>query len=502
MKKCFIYVRVSTEEQLKGFSVQDQLERCRNYARGKNYLISREFIEPFTGTEYYRPQMDAMKEALKAGEAEVVLVMNISRWARNTLYSLALEKEVTDLGAEVVYTETPYAKTAEGTLLKHIQASLAEYEREKILERMSSAKRQRAKTGQPMPGRWDPYGYHYVGARKSGSFVVVEEEAAIVRQIFDWCIYEKMPTNAIAKRLTKMGVLTRGDMAGLKRRFHRGVWGRTSVWTILTNAMYKGEYWWGSPDPILIPVPAIIAPELWAAAQVQLADNKQTARRNTRFEYLMQTRMYCKDCGRLFYCHEQGTDTGALTGYYRCGGQYRKWNPDGLTAMCKRSLRSVDVDRVVWEKLRQTIRDPDRLRQFMDPGVDDTERALVMQGLERIEADLGDADKRQLRLIDLYTNEDLDQAALKEAASKLKSERAELRKRRKGLEERLSVLVQSASRYSQVQDFVDILIKRIDNMDFEGMRQTVLVLDVYGVVTRGATPDDDEIRLVTGKPVV
>src|SRR5262249_55422277 len=150
------------------------------------------------------------------------------------------EEELSRRGALVEYVVGQYQNNDEGRLQKQIRASIAEYEKAKILERLSRGKRGKAKSGFAVVAARPPYGYQ-VKAEPHKAWLVVDEcEAAVVRCVYQWFIYGEdrprlidrrpMSLRAIATRLTADGVPTRGDgMPHVAKRNGPGVWSAAMV---------------------------------------------------------------------------------------------------------------------------------------------------------------------------------------------------------------------------------------------------------------------------------
>ena len=73
--KAAIYARVSTEEQVHNFSIENQLERLRKYCKDRDYNIVEEFIDPgFSGTTLNRPALTKLLDKANGTELDIVLV--------------------------------------------------------------------------------------------------------------------------------------------------------------------------------------------------------------------------------------------------------------------------------------------------------------------------------------------------------------------------------------------------------------------------------------------
>jgi hypothetical protein len=119
----------------------------------------------------------------------------------------------------------PLEQRAEGWLFFQVRCALAEYERAKILERTKRGMLGCARPGH-VHGAIVPLGYRYVAGDHYGHVEIDEDEAAVVRTIFDLCL-QGMAAKSIARRLTDARIPTRRDRhptSGSRKSCGVGVW--------------------------------------------------------------------------------------------------------------------------------------------------------------------------------------------------------------------------------------------------------------------------------------
>ena len=92
VRRVAIYVRVSTEEQVEGYSLDAQRRAARAYCAERGWQIRVEYVEKGRSARYEdlsrRPQFKAMLEAAEDHHFDVVLVHKLDRFARNLLVLL------------------------------------------------------------------------------------------------------------------------------------------------------------------------------------------------------------------------------------------------------------------------------------------------------------------------------------------------------------------------------------------------------------------------------
>lgn len=152
MKRAAIYARVSTVDR--GQDPETQLHQLREFAARRGFAIAEEFVDRASGTRSDRERFRRLMEAARRRQFEVVLVWRYDRFARSMRELVNALSEFEALGIDFIsYGEGADTTTPQGKLLFGIMASLAEFERSLIAERvkagMQRAKAQGKHTGRP-----------------------------------------------------------------------------------------------------------------------------------------------------------------------------------------------------------------------------------------------------------------------------------------------------------------------------------------------------------------
>ena len=147
---------------------------------------------------------------------DVVIVYDIDRLARKSVYQFLIEEEFTKSGVSVEYVIGQYDDSDEGRLQKQIRASIAEYEKAKTIERTKRGKRAKAKRGYVNVASRPPYGYKVLSEPHKSWLIVDEDEAQVVRMIFQWYLYgdkhdKPLSYYQIFNKINQLGIPTRGD---------------------------------------------------------------------------------------------------------------------------------------------------------------------------------------------------------------------------------------------------------------------------------------------------
>ena len=87
-----LYARVSSEEQVEGYSIDAQLRQCRDYAKNQGWTVVAEYVDEGRSARAEdtskRPKFKAMLEAAKNREFDILIVHKLDRFSRNLLLTL------------------------------------------------------------------------------------------------------------------------------------------------------------------------------------------------------------------------------------------------------------------------------------------------------------------------------------------------------------------------------------------------------------------------------
>src|SRR2546428_3098106 len=274
-----LYCRVSTEEQAEKYGLASQLSELRVYVKRKGYTVPEgaEFLDDgYSGADLERPALSRLREAIRARAFQVVMIHDTDRLSRKLSHQLLLIEEFERAGVEVEFLTVSKDASPEGRLLLQVKGVIAEYEREKIRERTSRGRREKARRGLVVTGPY-PYGYR-ADAANPGRVVVQDDEAHVVRMMYGWLANEHRSIRTITIELRRLGIAPRRGRA----------WAPSSVRKILTSPFYIGKAFYNRREKIENPttgrrgtgrrfrpesewiplsVPAIVSPELFEQAQ-------------------------------------------------------------------------------------------------------------------------------------------------------------------------------------------------------------------------------------------
>lgn len=438
-----IYGRVSSQDQVKGYSLGNQIDKCIEKAGTHEVL---QYIEEgITGEIMERPQLNRLREDIEKGIITEVICYDPTRLSRKLLVQLLIKEELDKYNVKLTFVNTDYAANAEGDLQFNITGSFSQYEKAKIKERTVGGKIRKMKEGKVL-GAYGLYGYDY--DKEKQSYVINEEQAEVVRMIFNYFTDPSSPfkgINGIAKHLTNIGIPTAKNKA---------VWHRQVVRQIILNESYTGNHPQRKHNSegdyvrvqsgqtrtqkvrpkeewIYTQIPSIISVEQYERAQELLKVSKRRHAKESKRPYLLSGLIRCTDCGN--------TMTGRVTTWW---GEKRpeytdKKNYSGAVHTgCGNNIKCEDLDELVWSQVLEVLNEPEKALNRKE----NRNSHYKQQELEAITEQLEKIKKSRKRLISLAAiSEDADLTEIKNQLSELKSKETALQEKYNQLEKELKV---------------------------------------------------------------
>lgn len=431
IRRVAIYGRVSTEHeaQLSAFENQQAWYEAEVQRHPDWSVVARYYDEGITGTAARkRPAFMQMRRDAKAGKFDLVVTREVCRFARNTVDTLTVTRELKDLGIEVYFIQDNiWTMDGDGELRLTIMATLAQEESRKISERTRWGQLQAMRRGVVF-GNDSIYGYTLRGGR----LAVEPEQADVVRRIYRAFLTERKGARAIARALTRAGVAPplRSD----------GVWSANTVLGILRNEKYCGDLLQkkyrttdhlthrkvvndGTEERFCLRDhhEAIVSRADFQAVQAELARRAGLKEAGSRFSarYWYSGKIRCGACGRSFALKRTRRADGTEYTRFVCRGRLE--GTDACRMPAVRGEVLLAAVRAVWKYLS-----PDRpamaaevLRALEAPAPDGRETERLRQALLRQEG-------RRDRAVEAYLDGTLDRAELRRMLSRLEGETARL----------------------------------------------------------------------------
>jgi len=226
MKDTALYVRVSTEKQEEGYSLEFQQERLKAYCVATNLHVKDIFIDGgYSGSNLSRPGLQSLLERIK--EFDVIVVYKLDRLSRSQKDTLHLIEDVF-LPNNVDFisiSESFDTGSAFGRAMVGILSVFSQLERENIKQRMMAGRVQRAKNGLHNGSFYVPIGYRYI----DGQLKVDDYESNQLTEAAELYV------NGIGARKIERIL----NQRGYKHSY--GEWkGSSNISTTLFNPVYRG----------------------------------------------------------------------------------------------------------------------------------------------------------------------------------------------------------------------------------------------------------------------
>lgn len=227
-KRVAIYARVSKrlDEQETSYELQVN-ELIKSVESNPGYELVSVFADKESGMKTKnRPAFNQMMNLARIGGLDMIITKSVSRFGRNAIEIPKIIRELRDLGVSVYFErENISTKDFLDEFLLNILSSVAEEESRQTSANIRWSFDKKMSKGENITLRL--YGYKIV----RGEFQLNEEEAAVIRTIYDWYINE-VPYTEMIRRLYSMNIKSPTGK-------HR--WASSTIENILTNEKYCGD---------------------------------------------------------------------------------------------------------------------------------------------------------------------------------------------------------------------------------------------------------------------
>ena len=418
-KRAILYARVSGDDRKYATSgIESQLADCRRYVAERGYEVVNEVYETpdkVTSGADWLPELDRVLKLAQGGAFDVLVVREIDRLARNRFKQMSVEIQLESCGARVEYVIGQFEESAEGRLLKGLMSEFAEYEREKIRQRTARGIVRSVEAGNvKLSGFGAPYGYTIAMKDGRRALIVNEQEAAIVRLVFDMYVNRRLGMFTIAQYLSEHQIPAPKKSSA---------WQESAVGFILANETYTGHWYygkikrWNSPDRratkikqpretwIEVSVPSIIGQEEFDTAGQIRNENKRHRGKQKKHFYLLGGMLRCGECGHSVTGRTIGGEKKYR--YYKCGVAHNPKRFSRFSLRCNGPHYCADdIDRVVWEYVKTVYMQPDVLQEALANYRERQSevKSPVLQMIESTQKALEAAEQGKARLLRGYTS--------------------------------------------------------------------------------------------------
>lgn len=339
-----IYIRLSREDDDKSFesqSITNQKSLLSQYAKENNLRVYDYYIDDgFSGTNFDRPDFNRLLNDIELGKVNMVITKDMSRLGRDYIGTGNLiEKYFPQHNVRYIAVTDNIDTFLDNSNndIAPFKAIMNDMYAKDISKKIRASLTAKMKDGKYVGGRC-PYGYMNDPEDKN-HLVVFEEQAVIVRRIFDMCL-DGLTYYKIAKVLTNERIKTPAQYYNFEWRsdYNRknGEWHSKTIQDILTNRIYTGDLVQHKRTKVNYKVKKVVRInpkdyiivsntheaiiDKYIFEEVQKRLPKNVGRNEKKEQHLLDGLLYCGDCGhRISVQSRRKKDNRCYTicNYYR-----------------------------------------------------------------------------------------------------------------------------------------------------------------------------------------
>ena len=506
-----LYARLSKDDEQQGpsLSIENQKRILETFARDNGFLNCRFFVDDgWSGANFQRPGFMEMMDCVESGEVKCVITKDLSRMGRNYL-QVGMFTEITfpKKGVRFIAINDGVDSAQGENDLTPLKNLFNEWMVRDTSKKIKAVKRAKGMSGKPITSQ-PVYGYL---KGEDERFIVDEEAAPVVKQIYDLCLAGNGPTK-IARVLTEQGVPTPGTLeyrrTGSTRRYHPGYeckWATNTIVHILERKEYLGHLVNFKTEKVSYKVKSsvenpeekqvifenthepIIDPDTWERVQEL---RKQRKRPNRYDEVgLFSGLLFCADCGSVLYQQRYENKTRKQDCYI-CGNYKKRTHDctahfirtDLLTAGVTANLKKITAYAAKHEKQFMKL----LVQQNEDGGK--RRNAAKKRELEAAEKRIGELSAIFKRLYEDSVAGRITDERFSELSADYEAEQRQLKERAAELQGELSK-AQEAS--VNAERFMNIVRRHIS---FEELTPTLLREFIEKIVVHECSYDENKHR--------
>lgn len=386
-KQVGIWIRVSTDMQVKDDSPEHHERRARYYVESRDWQAVEVYrLEAVSGkTVMNHPEAQRMLKDLRSGRITGLVFSKLARLARSTKELLEFAEIFRREGADLVsLAEQIDTSTPAGRLFFTIVAAMAEWEREEISSRVAASVPIRAKMGKPLGGQAS-FGYKWQDKN-----IVIDEKEAAVRKLMYEIFLDCQRKKTTAERLNDLGHRTRNGSRFSDTTVDRLLRDTTAKGQRLANhtkSIGEGKQWITKPQEewVIVPCAPIISVELWEKCNAILEEQlSKRAKKGRISEYLLAGYVKCT-CGTSMYVFSTAKK-------FTCKN-------------CKNNVKVADMDEIYQQVLKGYLNDiePKMYVEELEKAIAEKEYLLITSTKKRAQLR-----KKMDDLVPLRVSGDLD----------------------------------------------------------------------------------------------
>lgn len=478
-----LYARVSSEEQKQGQNIQTQVEFANKYGNTFSLKVVECYLdEAISGTVplHNRPAGMDMLEAAREKRFDIIIVYRLDRLARKLKVLLDAWEELDGLGIGIrSMTEPLDTSSPLGRFVMQLLGSIAELERETILERTRDGRESIVRRGY-WPGGIPPMGYRIEheaanGTAKGRGYLVEQvDEAETIRLIYKLYTEDKMSLANVSAYLNGRSVPTSTEM----RKGEPSTWTAARIHSILRNPVYKGTFDFyrrknqSNRDHVQGDSPPLVDEETWETAQRQLVDNLKASPRNMKRFYLLRGIPRCGLCGRT--C----VGTGRLKegrSHYVCNGNRQENRMPRCPGV---RIRAEALEELVWEDIKEFARTPGKVIDLLAKKVERESKqgSGIRQEIAKLDDEIQEIERRRHLVINQGSRGLISDEEAEAALLNTQREIQVIQNRRKTLAGQVQLYNMQETQVGQTEALLATLVDKVEHADEQSKRAMVEAL--------------------------
>ena len=415
-----IWLRVSTDDQVRGESPEVHEKRARMYAEARGWRVREVYrLDAVSGKAVLsHAEAQRMLADIASGHITGLIFSKIARLARNTKELLEFADAFRDANADMIsLQEAIDTGSPAGRLFFTVIAAMAQWEREEIADRVAASVPVRAKMGKPIGGQ-APFGYCWNDKRLEPD----PKEGPIRALLYDLFI-EHRRKKTVARLMNERGYRTRNGSA----------WSDTTVDRLLRDTTAKGVHrqnytrtndrtrsWELKPENewVQTPVAAVISADIWDTCNGILEQQSQKREKPTRKNVHLFTGFAHCGCGSKMYVWKE--------------------SPKYVCPKCRNKIAIADLEAVYRDQLSAFLLSPADIAAHLaaaNETIREQERLI-----EAAETELRKLEAEDERLYQLYLAEGLSPDEFGRRHRPLAARRGQLENELPRLQAQLDVL--------------------------------------------------------------
>ena len=507
--KIALYSRVSTSEQSEhGYSIHEQEQ-----------VLIKEVVKNYPGYDYEtyidsgisgkniegRPAMKRLLQDVKDNKIEMVLSWKLNRVSRSMrdVFNIIHEFKEHGVGYKSI-SENIDTSNASGEVLITMFGLIGSIERQTLISNVKFSMNAKARSGEAITGRVLGYTLSLNPLTQKNDLVIDENEAHIVREIFDLYLNHNKGLKAITTILNQKGY----------RTINQKPFSVFGVKYILNNPVYKGfvrfnnhQNWAvqrrggksDENDVILVKGKheAIISEDVFDQVHEKLASKSFKPGRPIGGDFYLRSLIKCPECGNNMVCRRTYYKTKkskerTIKRYYICS----LFNRSGSSACHSNSINAEVVERVINVHLNRILSQPDVIKHIASSVIEELKQkhnsqTEIKYDIDSLEKQKAKIKTQQERLLELFLDDQMDSEMLKAKQSQMNQQL-----------EVLDQQIKEAQQANQSQDEI---------LNFDKLKgRLTLMITRFSVYLRKATPEAknqlmkvliDSIEITTDKQV-